>query len=357
MSKIQVEYIDTNKLVPYQRNPRDNDAAVQDVANSIREFGFKDPIIIDANNTIVCGHTRLKAAKKLRIKQVPCIRATDLSDEQIRAFRLADNKVAEKSTWDWNLLGMELADIEDIDMEEFGFDLDDIYDQFEDIGDQGGYSGDERERTYNAYNLREFDRSRAAGFYEMPTLEPCDVIPDDLIGFNYVLSNSGNTDTGVHFYVDDYQFERLWNQPGLYLDKLRQYQCVLTPDFSLYMDMPMAMKIWNVYRSKLIGQIMQDNGINVIPTLTWAEPETFEFAFDGIPKHSTVSVSTVGVKNSEEAMKVWKSGMDEAIKKLHPKTILVYGGKLDYNYGSIKVIEYSNSVTERMSRTQKGGAK
>lgn len=112
-----------SELVPYERNPRKNDEAVQYVANSIREFGFKVPIVIDKENTIVAGHTRLKAAILLGMEQIPCIVADDLSEEQIKAFRLADNKVAEFAEWDFDLLDDEFDDIIDIDMESFGFDL------------------------------------------------------------------------------------------------------------------------------------------------------------------------------------------------------------------------------------------
>lgn len=109
-------------LKPYENNPRKNDDAVKYVAESIKEFGFKVPIVIDKNNVIVAGHTRYKAAKKLKMSEVPCIIADDLTDEQIKAFRLADNKVAEKSEWDFDLLNTELDDIIDLDMELFGFE-------------------------------------------------------------------------------------------------------------------------------------------------------------------------------------------------------------------------------------------
>lgn len=115
--------IDVNKLIPYTKNPRKNDRAVDPVANSIREFGFKVPIVIDKENNVVCGHTRLKAAKKLGMKAVPCIIADDLTEEQIAAFRLADNKVGELAEWDFDLLSEELDGIFDIDMTNFGFDL------------------------------------------------------------------------------------------------------------------------------------------------------------------------------------------------------------------------------------------
>lgn len=117
------------ELIPYENNPRKNENAIQFVANSIKEFGFKVPIVIDKNNTIVAGHTRLLASKKLGIETVPCIIADDLNEEQIKAFRLADNKVSEFSEWNRELLKKELNDLfEKYDMNEFGFPV-----QIEDI--------------------------------------------------------------------------------------------------------------------------------------------------------------------------------------------------------------------------------
>ena len=113
-----------SELHPYANNPRKNDQAVDAVANSIREFGFKVPIVIDKNGEIIAGHTRYKAAKKLKLKEIPCIIADDLTEEQIKAFRLADNKVGELAEWDFEALNIELDGITDIDMEQFGFDLD-----------------------------------------------------------------------------------------------------------------------------------------------------------------------------------------------------------------------------------------
>lgn len=114
--------LNINELVPYEKNPRRNDEAVKYVENSIKEFGFKNPIIIDKDNVVVAGHTRLKAAKNLGLETVPCIRADDLTDEQIKAFRLVDNKTAELSGWDFDLLDEELSGILNIDMEDFSFD-------------------------------------------------------------------------------------------------------------------------------------------------------------------------------------------------------------------------------------------
>lgn len=120
---MEIIYKNLKDLVPYQKNPRKNDDAVKYVKESIKQFGFKVPIIIDSANIIVAGHTRFKAAKSLKLKEVPCIIADDLTDEQIKAFRLADNKVGEFAEWDDDLLAEEIGGILDIDMSDFGFDI------------------------------------------------------------------------------------------------------------------------------------------------------------------------------------------------------------------------------------------
>lgn len=124
----QIEYLKPSDLVPYKNNPRINAPAVGPTAASIKRFGFLVPIVIDKDNVVVCGHTRLKAVKRLRWSKVPCIRADDLTPEEIDAYRLADNKTSELSKWDDKLLKVELAKlakIDDIDMSDFGFELED----------------------------------------------------------------------------------------------------------------------------------------------------------------------------------------------------------------------------------------
>ena len=144
MEKLKIVYKSVDDLIPYINNPRINDHAVDAVASSIKNFGFKVPIIIDSENEIVAGHTRLKAAKKLGMKEVPTIVADDLDDNQIKAFRLADNKVGELAAWDFSALEIELQNIGDIDMNSFEFgdedfmiftlnDAEDELNNFEDI--------------------------------------------------------------------------------------------------------------------------------------------------------------------------------------------------------------------------------
>ena len=122
--KVEAKLID--EIKPYENNPRDNDDAVDAVANSIKEFGWQQPIVVDNEGVIIAGHTRYKAAKKLGLKHVPVIVADNLTPDQVKAYRLADNKTAELADWDMDLLNDELDQIRNIDMSDFGFDeLDD----------------------------------------------------------------------------------------------------------------------------------------------------------------------------------------------------------------------------------------
>lgn len=134
MKKIKRDQVIKNidEIIPYINNPRDNEPAVDAVASSIKNFGFNQPIAIDSKNEIIAGHTRYKAAKKLDLKEVPCVIIDDLTDEEVRAYRLADNKVAEKATWNKELLAEELAGLGNLDMTLFGFDESDFKDDFQD---------------------------------------------------------------------------------------------------------------------------------------------------------------------------------------------------------------------------------
>lgn len=334
--KLKIEYVDIETIKEYEKNAKKHPIKqIEQIKSSIEQFGMNDPIGI-WNNEIVEGHGRYKACQELGYTQIPVIRLDHLTDEQRKAYILIHNKLTMNSGFDFDILQEELKDIIDIDMSEFDFNIDDDFKQ------------NERHRTNDTYNLDLVDiESSTNDFWQMPIIKNDHYIPKDLIGFNYAKS-SKSKDAGIHFYLDDYQFERLWNNPSEYVDVLSKYECILSPDFSLYLDMPMPMKIWNIYRSRQIGQYYQNMGIKVIPTLSWAEKETFEFCFKGIPKGSIVSISTIGVKRDEEALKIWRDGMNAMIKEIEPSTILVYGGKLDYDYGNIQVLYYENKVTERL---------
>lgn len=157
------------ELIPYENNPRYNDRAVNDVAKSIELYGFKVPIVIDKNNVIVCGHTRVKAAEQLKMQSVPCIVADDLTDEQIRAFRIADNKAAEGADWDFEKLEIEL---EGLDFSEFDFGFDfDFFNEDEnstESEEQEAFSIDEIEEV-NGYDKNNDNREYFTTAFTFPT--------------------------------------------------------------------------------------------------------------------------------------------------------------------------------------------
>lgn len=333
---MNIQTIDIKDLKPYEKNPRKNDDAVKYVAESIKQFGFKVPIVIDKDNVIVAGHTRYKACKKLGIEQVPCVIADDLTDEQIKAFRIADNKVSEYAEWDYELLDEELSDIIDIDMSDFAFDLD-----FEDEEIEHERNTEETQRRVeNILNL-EYAQFDGEGKYDIPILEPVYELPEikEWVGFNYVLSDAEPEGKAIHFFIDDYQFERLWNQPEKYVEKLKQYVCVATPDFSPYGDMPLATQIFNIYRKNWIGAYLQMNGIKVIPTVRASTDErSLDFYLDGFPHDSIVLISNMWTKSKEEKeyfMKEYRT----MVEKLNPNKIFIYGKQMDELKENIEYIE------------------
>ena len=124
MAEMKTQMMDIDSIHPYENNPRKNEKAIEAVANSIEKFGFKNPIIVDKNNVIISGHTRRLASIALGLRKVPVIVADDLTDEQVKALRLADNRVAELAVWDEDLLKEEMAKVLNMDLTDFGFKQD-----------------------------------------------------------------------------------------------------------------------------------------------------------------------------------------------------------------------------------------
>lgn len=339
---MEIHEIPIGQLKAYNKNPRLNDNAVDAVAASIREFGFKVPVVVDRHNVIVCGHTRVKAAKKLGITNIPCIIADDLDDAQIKAFRLADNKVAELAEWDYDLLNDEIAELFAFDMEEFGFEL------FDPEEEKLHNAERTQERVSNVVNLGKA-KFNGVGYYDIPVIEPVYELPEikQWISFNYVLSDDKPEGKAVHFFIDDYQFERIWNNPENYVEKLKQYVCVATPDFSPYGDMPMALQIYNHYRKHWVGAFLQQSGVTVIPTIRASSSiNSHDWFLDGEPKESIIIMSNMW--SSNEDVEAQGNDLDKIIEeKLHPKKIFVYGHKNGDDSDTSAEVEYIPFFTDK----------
>ena len=325
-------------IVPYERNARHNERAVPVVAESIREFGLRGQIVLESRErpVIVCGHTRVAACRSLGWTEIPdenIAYCDGLTDEQIRAYRLADNRTGEVATWNKTLLQHEMRTIKKLDMSRFRFDFKSKADGFQ--------YGQERMKTDRAYNL-DLVCADDCGPGGMPRLEAVDARPEGLQGFNYAKSatDEAKRGKGCHFFIDDYQFERCWTGPTRVIDWLRPYDCVLGPDFSLYMDMPEPVQRWNVYRSRALLHIWQREGLKVVPTLTWAGPDSYGFCFDGIPQGGTVATSTVGVMADGLALDIWREGMGEALRRVRPSRLLLYGSVPEFDFGGVEVASY-----------------
>lgn len=340
----EVIMLDVKDVKPYEKNARKNDDAVQYVAESIRQFGFRQPIIVDKDNVIICGHTRWKSAKKLGLQKVPCIVAADLTEEQVKAYRLADNKVAEKAEWDFELLDEEIESLPEFDFEDFGFEFDLDIDPEE---EHEKHKETTQKRVENILNLG-LAQFYGAGKYDIPEILPVYEIPEvkEWIGFNYVLTDENPEGKGVHFFIDDYQFERVWNNPDAYIEKLRRYTAVLAPDFSPYGDMPLATQIFNHYRKHWVAAYLQSKGVTVIPTVRASTDErSLEFFLEGEPKGGIVAISSMWATKSKELREYFLKEYKLMTETLNPCKVFVYGKKIDELTGNIEYIE--NFTTKR----------
>lgn len=178
------------------------------------------------------------------------------------------------------------------------------------------------QRNYENVQRMLFD---GVGQYDVPEIGPTQFDNAEFIGFNYAKSTKKSENKAVHFFLDDYQFTRVWTDPDRYVPMLQRFKYVLTPDFSLYTDFPKPLQIYNHYRKHWLGAYWQMHGINVIPTICWSNRESFEWCFDGEPTQSVVAVSSVGTQNSKERKKLFLDGYMEMIKRLEPTQIIFYG--------------------------------
>ncbi len=148
----------------------------------------------------------------------------------------------------------------------------------------------------------------------------------------------------VHFYIDDYQFDRVWYAPEKYMQFLKQFKGVIAPDFSLYADMPKAMQIWQCYRARVLTSYWQNNGIDVIPNATWSDESSYSWCFDGLPKNSTIAVSSVGCVKNPRALLNFCKGFSEMDKRLKPTKILFYGIVPESLKGDNRIIQIATHM-------------
>lgn len=193
------------------------------------------------------------------------------------------------------------------------------------FGTRSSYNWNDQPGKFDVLNLRMvFESSNEHG---IPDLQPTDFVPADLAAWNnprqrdYAAKNRG----ALHFFLDDYRFETAWSAPERLLPRVLTVGASLTPDFSLWRDMPRAGQLWNTYRNRWCGAYWQSQGAEVIPTACWGAPDTFDFCFDGIPPNSIVAISSIGIRSSEIDRQLFRAGLQELISRTQPKLLLAYG--------------------------------
>lgn len=162
------------------------------------------------------------------------------------------------------------------------------------------------------------------GEYEIPKIHTSNLIPEKVISFSKAIS-SKDYNQWISFYEYDTKFECLWRTPHKYLPIIKRFQGIISPDYSLYYDMPLCMQVWNTYRGRALAHWLQGNGVEIIPNIRWGDERTFETACLGVESGKTIAVGTHGCIKTVEGKRMFIEGFDYVLNRLKPKTVLVYG--------------------------------
>lgn len=186
------------------------------------------------------------------------------------------------------------------------------------------------EKHYDVFHSFLVENADYEGYFELPKIKTTNIIPEKLVTFSKAMAKTWTDfDYWVMFYEHDIKFERLWHNPRQYLAKLKKFKGIISPDFSLYRNMPLCMQMWNTYRGRALSVWLQNNGVEIIPNVRFNDERTYEFCFDGIEKFKTVAIGTHGCIKGKADREYFKNGLAELVKRLSPKTIIVYGSAPD----------------------------
>ena len=210
----------------------------------------------------------------------------------------------------------------------------------------------EQFNTYDVFHAFLVENADYDGYIELPVIKTSNLIPEKVVTFSKAMSKAWNDfDCWVVFYEYDRDFERLWNKPKKYLNKLKKFKGVISPDFSLYRDMPLVMQMWNTYRGRALAAWLQSSGVEIIPNIRFGDERTFSFCFDGIEENKTVAVGTHGCIKRNQDNLYFKVGLARMVNRLSPETIIVYGSAPDsifkpYRDMGINIIAFESEFSK-----------
>ena len=210
----------------------------------------------------------------------------------------------------------------------------------------------EKFNNYDVFHAFLVENADFDGYIELPVIKTSDKLPKKVVTFSKAMTKSWTDfDCWVVFYEHDKEFERLWNNPKQYLDKLKKFKGVISPDFSLYRNMPLVMQMWNTYRGRALAVWLQNNDVEIIPNVRFGDERTFSFCFDGIEENKTVAVGTHGCIKRKEDKIFFRVSLARMVQRLSPKIIIVYGSAPDnifkpYRDMGIKIIAFESEFSK-----------
>jgi ParB-like chromosome segregation protein Spo0J len=387
---MKVEMLALGAIVPYGKNPRRNKKAVDAVAASIKQFGWRQPIVVDAEKVIIVGHTRYLAAQKLGIEKVPVVVAKDLRPEQVKAYRIADNKTNELAEWDVGLLSEELKELSDAGWNNFSdlafsnMEIDALLSPLAaetftperptlasaaeeqatsaDGEEPGDLPDDSRSRNYLEEEIeddaeptgsegqitqyREDAVFPAKNRWGIPELRPDmlwdgdikgvytidgDISPTRLVHWGTVGFDERMRDHVICFFADDQRFEAaVWDKAVSYIDKLKVVQPsgLVSPDFSLWQADPPCINLYNIYRQFWCARYWQEAGFKILPNIAVLDEQSYDYVLLGMPKRVPAAiVQARTTSGSDFQKKLWLEGLHWWCSKIECPKIFVYGGE------------------------------
>ena len=281
------------------------------------------------------GNGRVEAAKLVGLTKLPCVRLDHMTKEEQQAYVIAHNALNLETGFDLTLLNKELGKLQNFTFEQFGLekqmhDLLNIDDSFY--------------KTYLNEQVAKLVRNEfiTEGKYDLPKIkkQEIDLNKIKLISYsNTKYFDDRNRCKTIHFFIHDFRFENTYSSPEFAAEKLKQYYCLLSPDFSLYTDMPLLLQMYSTFKNRWVGAYWQNLGLKVIPTVSWSNERSFEFCFDGVEKGSIVAVSTHGNKKSKEK---FMKGYNEMLRRIKPSAIICYGKPFPEMKGNLKIFPYQH---------------
>lgn len=339
MEELKIEYIEIEKLNHYENNSKiHTKEQIEHIANSIKEFGFNDPLgIAGINNIILEGNGRIEAAKMLGITKIPCVRLDHLTKEEQQAYVIAHNSTNLETGFDLDILQNELKELQNnYDFSMLGLNKNEI--------EKLQHINDEFYKQLINVQTKKLVRNEfvTVGKYDLPIIRKDEFDLDKIRLYSY--SNSKYNDCRnkhktIHFFIHDYRFECVYDNAEYSVEKLKQYYALCSPDYSLYLDMPILLQMYSTFKNRWCGAYWQSLGIKVIPTISWSDEKSFEFCFDGVEKESVVAISTHGNFKCKEEFII---GYEKMLDIINPSAIICYGKPFPEMKGNLKIFPYNH---------------